>query len=187
MLKAGAVAVLCSLLVFGTIGCDEDLLYSMSFTEVATERSKLIDGIESYQSIEEAKRRLPEWKMIENSSLAPGDPRPPFTIYVVSIKNYSHLDYAGELHLKFFNNRLAEARFYPNSFEQYVDRLKEIEKLTFSVTDKSYGTPEAVVPPYTRIWIYNQPHLEQHGGSKYVGWEDIRLDKEETIWIKRYS
>lgn len=169
------------------VGCDEDVLYSMSFTEVATERTKLIDGIESYESIEETKHRFKEWEVIENSSLRPGDKRPPFNIYVVSIKDYSHLSYAGDLHLKFFNNRLSEVRFYPHNFEKYVERLKESDKLTFNITDKSAGTPEAQVSPYTRIWIYDQPHLGQPGQNKYVGWKDTRLDKEESLWIKRYS
>ncbi|MDP1948641.1 MAG: hypothetical protein Q8L77_14195 [Nitrospirota bacterium] len=179
--------VLCSLLAWMIAGCDQDVLYATSFTEVATERAKLIDGIESYQSTEEAKHQFQKWEVIEESGLAPGDKRPPFNIYVVAINNYSHLDYSGKLHLKFFNNRLVEARFYPSSFEKYVERLKENDKLTFNITDKSAGTPEALAAPYTRIWIYNQPHLDPQGQNRYVGWRDARLEKEETLWIKRYS
>ena len=187
MLTDIRAVIFCSLLTLMIAGCDQDVLYATSFTEVATEHTKLINGIESYQSSEEAKRQFQEWKVIENSSLAPGDKRPPFSIYVVSMDNYSHLGYSGKLHLKFFNNRLAEARFYPSSFEKYVERLKEHDKLTFTVTEKSAGTPETLAAPYTRIWIYSQPHLDPQGQNRYVGWKDTRLDKEESDWIRRYS
>lgn len=178
---------LCSLLALMIAACDQDVLYATSFTEVATERTKLIDGIESYQSTEEAKRRFQKWDVIENSSLPPGGMRPPFSIHVVAIDNYSHLGHSGTLRLKFFNNRLAEARFYPSSFDQYIERLKETDKLTFKSTESSAGVPEAFAAPYTHIWIYNQPHLDPSGKEKYVGWRDMRLEKEETLWIKRYS
>ena len=179
--------MLCSLLALMIAACDQDVLYATSFTEVATERTKLIDGIDSYQSAEEAKRRFQKWEVIENSSLAPGDKRPPFSIHVVAIDNYSHLGYLGTLRLKFFNNRLAEARFYPSSFDQYVERLKIADKLAFKFTETSVGLPEAFASPHTHVWIYNQPHIDPSGKEKYVGWRDIRLEKEEGLWIKRYS
>jgi hypothetical protein len=179
--------VVCSFLVLMIAACDQDVLYATSFTEVATERTKLIDGIESYQTMEEAKRRFQKWEVIENSSLASGDKRPPFSIYVVAIDNYSHLGHSGTLHLKFFNNRLAEARFYPSNFDKYVERLKEADKLTFKVTESSAGLPEAFASSHTHVWVYNQPHLDPSGRDKYVGWRDTRLEKEEALWITRYS
>lgn len=179
--------MLCSLLALMIAACDQGVLYATSFTEVATERTKLIDGIESYQSMEEAKRRFQKWDVIENSSLAPGDKRPPFSIHVVAIDSYSHLGHSGTLRLKFFNNRLTEARFYPSRFDQYVERLKESDKLTFKVTETSAGLPEAFALQHTHVWIYNQPHLDPSGKEKYVGWSDTRLEKEEALWIKRYS
>ena len=86
--------IFCSFLALMIAACDQDVLYSTSFTEVATERTKLIDGIESYQSAEESKSQFQKWEVIENSSLAPGDKRPPFSIHVVAIDNYSHLQSA---------------------------------------------------------------------------------------------
>lgn len=177
----------CALLALMVAACDQDVLYATSFTEVATERTKLIDGIESYQSMEEAKRRFQKWDVIENTSLTPGDKRPPFSIHVVAIDNYSHLGHSGTLRLKFFNNRLAEARFYPSSFNQYVERLREADKLVLKITETSAGLPEAFASPHTHVWIYTQPHLDPSGKEKYVGWRDTRLEEEEALWIKRYS
>ncbi len=43
--------------------CDEirDYFSSVSFVEVAAERTRLIDGLESYTSIAEPKGKLPTW------------------------------------------------------------------------------------------------------------------------------
>lgn len=177
----------CSLFALMIAACDQDVLDATSFTEVATERTKLIDGIESYQSTEEAKRLFQKWSVIASNNLAPGDKRPPFSIHVVAIDNYTHLDHSGTLHLKFFNNQLAEARFYPSNFEQYVERLKEADKLAFKVTEIGAGLPKAFKSPHTHVWLYDQPHLDLSRKEKYVGWRDVRLEKEEVLWIKRYS
>jgi len=153
----------CSLFVLMIAACDQDVLYATSFTEVATERTKLIDGIASCQSTEEAKRQFQRWDVIESSSLAPGDKRSPFSIHVVAITNYSPLGHSGTLRLTFFNNRLAEAGFYSSSFEQYVERLQAADKHTFRVMETSAGLPEAFASPHTHVWIYNQPQLDPSG------------------------
>jgi len=98
--------VFCSFLVLMIAGCDQDSLYTTSFIDVASKRTKLIDGIESDQSTEKTKRRFPKWEVVEKSSLSPGDKRPLFSIEVVAINEYSHLGHSGTLHLKFFNDRL---------------------------------------------------------------------------------
>ena len=176
-------ASVCSLLLLCAIsGCDEiaDHFSSISFVDVASEHTKLISGIDSYQGVEEAKRKFPVWEVIEQSSLGPKDKRPPFNIYKVEIKNYSHLGVSGELHLGFFNNRLMETRFYPDSFDKYVELLKEKERLTFR--ESRIGSKESTIHPYTRVWTY-----KDYKDRSYVGWEDTRLRRECNIWIKRYS
>ena len=132
------LSLFCSLFLFGAFsGCDEiaDRFSSISFVDVAPDHAKLINGIESYQSIEEAKKKFPVWEVIEQSSLGPEDQRPPFYIYKVAIKNYSHLGIFGELQLSFFNDRLndrlMETWFYPDSFDKYFEVLKEKEGLAF--------------------------------------------------------
>ena len=172
----------CSLLLFGAFsGCDEiaDRYSSISFVDVAPDHAKLINGIESYQSIEAAKKKFPVWEVIEQSSLGPKDQRPPFNIYKVAIKNYSHLGISGELHLGFFNDRLMETWFYPDSFDKYFEVLKEKGGLAFQ---ESRWGKESQILPYTRVWVY-----KDYKDRNYVGWEDTRLGRESAIWIQRYS
>ncbi|MGH9426391.1 MAG: hypothetical protein ACRD2L_08825 [Terriglobia bacterium] len=170
------------LLLWATSGCEEiaDYFSSISFIDVSAQRTKLINGVESYQSIEEARRMFPVWEVVEQSSLGPKDNRPPFSIYKVSIKRYSHLGIWGELHLEFFNNRLMETWFYPGSFDKYVDLLEKKEGL--GLKEERDGLRGTIVSPYTHIWIY-----KDYKGRNYVAWEDTRLRREQRIWIKRYS
>src|SRR5438094_4487733 len=124
-------------------GCEQasDLFFGPSFVDIASDRTKLIDGLQSYASVEEIKRLFPEWKVIENSGLKPGDKRPPINIYSVAVKNYSHLNCRGELRLTFFNNRLMEAWFIPDEFEKYIELLKKQEGISFQAGPDSHGWP----------------------------------------------
>jgi hypothetical protein len=171
--------MLCTLLI---PACDQvtDYFSSISFVEVATERTKLINGVESYVSIDQAKSELPAWEVLEQSSLKPKDRRPPFNIYKVSVKNYSHLGISGELHMEFFNNRLLSTWFYPEDFDKYMALLKEKEGLTFQ--ESQHGSREARMAPHTRVWTQ-----KDYKERQYVGWEDTRLGDELNLWIKRYS
>jgi hypothetical protein len=188
MRRAMRVAVTSVLLAFASLliaawkGTDSIGDYSISFVDVAPERTKLISGIDSYQSIEEAKNKFPVWQVIEQSSLSPKDKRPPFNIYKVSIKNYSHLGISGELQVEFFNNRLMETRFLPDQFEKYVELLVQKEHLKFVVN--RIGLQETTISPHTRVWIYAN---QVEPNYKYVGWVDIRLERELYLWIKRYA
>jgi hypothetical protein len=145
-----------------------------SFTGVEADRSPLIGDMASYETIESVKQRIgAEWAVIENSGLASGDGRPPFSVYTVSLPNYSDLGSQGELRLQFFNNRLVETRFCPERFEDYVVTLAEVKDM------KLQDGVEAFVKPYTRIAVDRQ--------SRCVAWQDARLTEEMKSWIKRYS
>lgn len=180
---AGVCAVLS---LGGTVGCDEisDLFSQPSFVDVASERTRLINGLESYSSIEESRKLFPVWEVKEDSGLRQGDKKPPFSIYIVAIKDYSHLDFRGELRLTFFNNRLMEAWFIPREFEKYVDALRVREGVEFKVSKESHRWPEARKPPHTRILL---PSYEEKQKLKFVSWEDMRLKEEREAWIRRYS
>lgn len=184
---AGLLFVLCGVVIVGGLHTElYDRFMPVSFVEVATERTTLIDGLESYQSIEEARAwfaaRSITWRVVGDSRLPPDDERPRHDFYSVSIANYSHLDCVGELNVSFFNNRLSSAWFYPVDHAQYLDRLARQEGIRFVADAHRPDVREATVPPYTRVWPYRD-----YRGRDYVGWADTRLEREERIWIMRYS
>jgi hypothetical protein len=151
-----------------------------TYTEIANPPTELIDGFQSYQSIEKVKQFLESksisWEVIEDSKLRDDDKRPPFNIYTVSIKNYNYLGCSGELLLHFFNNRLMSTVFYPKDIEGFLDTLKRIKKISFE------NGHEATISPYTKVTTYTD-----FKGHKYVGWVDSLLIEEMDLWISIYS
>ena len=159
------------------VGCQNN---DVSFIKVESERTKLIDRIESYQDINEFKGFLNrgsfQWELNEDSRPAPKG-RPPFNMSIVIIKNFTHNGFSGELSVGFFNNRLISTTFYPyNNTEKYIKTLDETEGIKFN------NSQEIRLPPHTRVRF-----ATDHKGRKYVDWSDNRLDKEIELWIKRYS
>jgi hypothetical protein len=150
----------------------------ISFIKVESERTRLINGIECYQSIDEFKSFLSrsslQWEESKDTQPSPKS-RPPFNMFTITIKNYSHLGFSGELNIGFFNNRLINTTFYPTVVEKYIEALgKEGIKLD--------NKEEAKLLPYTRVRV-----ATDYKGRRYIKWSDIRLDKEVELWIKRYS
>lgn len=160
------------------VGC-RDNYTSVSFVKVESERTKLIDGIESYQTIDEFKgflsRSSLQWEVSKDSQSSPKG-RPPFNMYTITIKNYSHLGLSGSLIVTFFNNRLLATTFYPSDFGKYIALLSKAEGITFD------NNHEVKLPPQTRVRF-----ATDHKGQNYVDWSDIRLDREVELWIKKYS
>lgn len=163
-----------------------DFWWPVSFVEVTSERTKLIGGLESYQSIDEAKAWFAaqslKWELVSDSRLAPGDTRPPMNLYTVSIKNFVHLGCSGDLQVAFFNNRLMTTIFYPIDYDLYLDRLVKGEGIRFVVDPQRPDVREAAVLPFTRVWPYRD-----YQGKQYVGWLDRRLEEEESLWTMRYA
>lgn len=170
------VVLFCLLLFWLLAGCWDDYA-SVSFVKVESEHTKLINGIESYQSIDDFKgflaRNSLQWEESEDKPSPKG--RPPFNIHTITLKNYSHLGFPADLEIEFFNNRLMSTTFRPSAVEKYIEALgKEGIKLD--------NKQEAKLPPYTRVRV-----ATDYKGRKYIKWSDIRLDKEVELWIKRYS
>lgn len=171
------VALTCSLIA-GVSSCNGT--GSESFVEVRSDRAKLIDPFESYESISAIQQRLKNsgltWAVIENNTtVAKGEMRPPFHIYVISIDSFSSLGVDGSLRLEFFNGRMMAAWFYPKNFSSYraliEGRYPELRAGQATIIDQ-----------YTRIEF-----SVDHEGRNYVSWEDSRLRDEFNLWIKRYS
>ncbi|MHB8882687.1 MAG: hypothetical protein ACYC69_14410 [Thermodesulfovibrionales bacterium] len=149
----------------------------ITFIQVDAVHSKLINGIESYQSINDFKgflaRNSLQWEESEDNPSPRG--RPPFNVHTITLKNYSHLGFSDVLEIKFINNRLMSTTFRPAVFEKYVETLAK-EGIKFD------NKQEAKLSPYTIIRV-----ATDYKGRKYIKWSDIRLDKEVDLWIKRYS
>ncbi len=118
--------------------------------------------------------------LLEESSLKAEDRRPPFNIYKIAVPNYSHLGVSGELQVQFFNNRLVSTWFYPETFDQYIKVFKGKGEITFP--EGREGPKEATAATYTHIWTH-----KDYKGHEYVAWEDVRLARELSLWINRYS
>ncbi|MEE8574422.1 MAG: hypothetical protein V3T30_03325 [Thermodesulfobacteriota bacterium] len=159
--------------------------YEHDFTDIPERRSKLIDGTISYQSVEEVKARFTAewggaraaWDVLQDISLSEDDKRPPFSVYEASIDRYIHMEVAGVLTLKFFNDRLMETVFYPTDPGRYLDGLaknKNKEDLRFRREHRRM--------PYTRIW--KETDWKRRVLVRYF---DIRLAREMDAWKKKYS
>lgn len=176
----GRFVIVQALLLYVLVNPACDYFSSVSFVDIEKHRAKLIDGIESYQSIKDfelfLKNRLLRWEITGESKLSPQDRRPPFSIYEITIRDYSHLDFVGDLKVTFFNNRLMETRFYPLDVEGYIKIFAQEEGFDL------HATHGATVPPFTHVSLATD--CEQR---KYIGWFDNRLDTELNTWIKRYS
>src|SRR3989442_8180798 len=92
-----------SLIIFST-SC---LQVSCCSKPVPSERSALIDNLDSFLSPEEVRARLNTsegtWRIAGRSSFDRGDPRPRFDILVVEVENYESSGVRGKLKLVFFN------------------------------------------------------------------------------------
>ncbi len=151
---------------------------SDTYTRVESVRSPLLGPFESYTSPADVRRSLPAqlpWRLVTDSRLPPGDPRPAYDWLTVSLAGYADLDRTGELVLTFFNDRLASTTFYPDDPEGYMARL--------GISALRYDTgAEVRRPPFTLIRAATDYH-----GRRFVSWEDERLRRQADRWIMRFS
>jgi len=178
MLRRATTTLVCfGAILLSACGSGQD---ARQASEKDVPKSPLIGRIVSFESPAEVQSRLDPsvlpWEVVENSALAPGDRRPPFHNYVVTVANYSDLGHSGELELYFFNDRLMEARFIPRNLDSYLLRLRDSRGIDLA------ASTEASLPPYTLVSI-----AKYRDGRTYVSWIDTRLSKEFDDWIRRYS
>jgi hypothetical protein len=161
------------------------------FNKFEEVRTRLINNIGSYQTIDEFQKYLIDhslkWKH-EEKNLSTKDGTPPCNIYSITIKSYNHLGFFGELYICFFNNRLLEVRFYPKEFEKYLEVLAKTDNVILEyVKDmKNSGLKSdsnyIFIPLFTKFWV-----AEEYNNGKYIGWCDKRLDKEFNLWMNKYG
>lgn len=138
----------------------------------------LVNALTSYSSPTQvltslAPNQVP-WEILEESPPASlGSPRARFHQFVVRVHEYSHLGHAGDLKLHFFNDRLMEARFFPQKLAAYKAAV------ALAVGVNLEGRTEGTVGPTLRVWT-----ATEHSGERYVGFADRRLEAEFSSWIR---
>lgn len=177
MLRGAPVVVLCSWALLSSACGRQERTPTSNESEP---RSPLLGDFVSFESPAEVRKKLGPailpWKVVEESTSASSDKRPPFRQYVVVVEGFSHLRHPGVLKLHFFNDRLMESRFFPKDPDEYLRALSRYQGIDLTATTK------ASVPPHTRVWASSE-----HDGQRYIGWADTRLEKEFDDWIRRYS
>lgn len=152
--------------------------YSIDFQDTVSDTALFIGNIQSYQPVLPFLAQLRAQSLsfkIESPTLTQEkSSRPPFDITTVTVGQFSHLGYAGELIVDFFNDRLVGLRFYPSNIIGYRQALARNGVDLSSQGNYRSGN--------TRVW-----YGTDYTGRQYIGWEDVRLAKELEAWIKRYS
>jgi hypothetical protein len=168
------LAVTCVILAFPSIlGCNQTT--RQPGTPPAT-RSPLFRGLESYQTLDQAAKNLPNqemWKVVIDSKSHVRQGCPRFDEFTFDVPE-TDLGQTGTLRVQFINGRLAAALFTPTDFPAYVDGLRRA-----GIVLKS---EEAHLPPATFVW---SSHTAD--GRPFVGWRDERFAQDITAFIERCS
>jgi hypothetical protein len=145
------------------------------YTKVEVDRSLLVLGLSSYMSLSDVERELsiePGVIVITDKNISPKqDGIPPFDILTAKIPDVEIKNFKGSVLMTFFNGRLMEVRFFPvdvNGFVQTIDGLPKSKEIEIRL--------------FTKVW-FGQDYQDK----AYVGWLDIRLQKQFDAWIKNYS
>lgn len=151
----------------------------VSFEAVAPDNALLIEGVESYLSVDAFLLKLKARSLayeVERSPTPEKSKRPPFNVTTVKVDAFSALGCTGQLTVEFFNDRLVGVRFFPSDMDEYRKRLLSQRGLDLLTQSEASASSNA------RVWS-----ASDQAGRSYVGWEDVRLAKEMELWIKRYS
>src|SRR2546425_4996674 len=144
-----------------------------------SQSTRLIDELESYQSIDQVRSRLlttpKDWKIIQDSRPDPAKKDPRVGVIIISLQNYNHLGVPGELILHFFNDRLVSTVFFPSDFPGYKAGLEQREGIKFD-------NLEITRRPRTRIWVGKDSKKRD-----CIGWEDTALRNEIDQWLAQYK
>ena len=153
-------------------GCESE-----DFLRVESARSPLIDGFESYASIQEVTAKLPkdlEVKVVADTSLAKNSSQPPYRMHTIGVAPYEHLNHLGILQLTFYNDRLVQCAFYPEKFKSYIGAVEKTGLMLELGAEAVRGN--------TAIW-----QGKDDDQYRFVGWADKRLRQQQQRWLVRYN
>jgi hypothetical protein len=145
-----------------------------------SDRREILPGLWSYSSASEVGSTLQAagytWRVIDERSNDPGDPRPAFTMLQWAVDRYRVSEFNGTLQLEFFNDRLVRATYYPDDptkFQQEATKIGWADEGSMEVTRES-----------GRVRVRRGT---DHTGRSFFAFEDVHLLDELEAWVRRYS
>jgi hypothetical protein len=162
---------------------------TQKFTAVATDPVAMIDQLKSYDSVATVRTAFESAKVkytVTPVRPAPSSKYPPRDTDTLVAGKYRHLGETGELTLEFFNDRLFEATFVPESVEDYVDKLHAAEKRLKRERD---GRTEVIVGNLrlaTNVDFASTDTGRNLNTKPFVIWEEQRIKAQLDDWDRRF-
>ena len=165
--------------------------WTPTFKEVPAERSSLIDGLVSYQSVDEVTVILKQggyiWTLNRSMFPLPEPYAPSLEFADLTVTEFVHLGSGGTLKLHFLNNRLVSALFCPMDLPGYLQQLAKHEGVVLAAPQGQglEATRSATtIPPYTAVRTRGDFGAF---GPPGVGWSDTRLTWEWEVYQAKYD
>ena len=112
---------------------------------------------------------------------------PPYNFDMVTVKEYAHLDQAGELTLSFFNNRLFEVEFVPTNAQTYAKRLRTLNLKPRSRENARAEKIEGDLRVTSTVDLALSPVGQTLKTQPYVIWQDLRLIRARASWDAKFG
>jgi hypothetical protein len=161
------------------------------FTDHAPDPVLLMAELHSYESLEAARARLDEAKVVytvERHHAPPSSKYPPHERDTLTAEKFGHFGAIGKLTLEFFNDRLYEADFVPGEedVDAYADKLHASDR---RLKRDRTGRSEQLVGPLrvaTNIDFATTDVGRSLRTKPFVIWQDLRLVGELNEWDSRF-
>lgn len=149
-------------------------------------------GYKSYVSANIVKKTLKNYKVKKTPFLKKNDKRPNFIILTIVTKELNDNGFRGITEFEFYNNQLAEIRFYPEDEKKYCQYFSSKEKTKFKLRGKNKSKNNQYVfnEKNGNTIVRNNLKIEaiQDNQNRYfISWSDISLQEELDRWISLYS
>lgn len=147
----------------------------------------LTAGLRSYLDEAAVREQLPDLSEVTRI-LRPATPEhPPRNLLTLEQRGFEHLGVRGRLALDFFNDRLMEVTFYPDSAAEYAAPFAAAEP---GLQRQASGRREGVAG-HRRV-VSNVEQLTTDGGrflgsTPFTLWQDRRLRAELDDWDRRFG